>query len=132
MLIGFSSNVFAKDTTDCIKIKDDTKRLACFDGIFSSSSDVIAYFEGQGMTNTQPFITKDSWSIYWEYTADEESPFGQIFTITIKNQKAEVVDANVVYLGGTSSGVSYYPKKGKYYLLINAGGSWKVKIVPST
>ena len=77
LLIGFSGNVFALDTSDCIKIKDDAKRLTCFDEIYSSS-DVIAHFEGQSLgTNTLPFTTEDSWEIHWSYIADEEHPMKQ-------------------------------------------------------
>ena len=68
-LVGVSGNVFALDTSDCIKIKDDTKRLTCFDEIYSSSN-VIAHFEGQGLKYTLPFIVKDSFEIHWEYTED--------------------------------------------------------------
>ena len=54
LLVGFSGNVFALDISECIKIKDDTKRLICFDEIYSSSN-VIAHFEGQGLKYTLPF-----------------------------------------------------------------------------
>jgi antitoxin component YwqK of YwqJK toxin-antitoxin module len=39
LLVGVSGNVFALDTSDCFIIKDDAKRLTCFDEIYSSSFD---------------------------------------------------------------------------------------------
>jgi len=130
LLVGFSGSVFALDTSDCIKIKDDTKRLTCFDEIYSSSN-VIAHFEGQSVsTNTLPFITEDSWEIHWSYTADEENPMKQ-FLISIVNQNTEVLNVPVMHYGETESGVSYYPKKGKYYLTVVATGSWSVTIMSS-
>ena len=91
----------------------------------------IAHFEGQSVsTNTLPFITEDSWEIHWSYTADEENPMKQ-FLISIVNQNTEVLNVPVMHYGETESGVSYYPKKGKYYLTVVATGSWSVTIMSS-
>ena len=129
-MVGFSGSAFSLDNSDCIKIKDDTKRLTCFDEIYSSSN-VIAHFEGQSVsTNTLPFITEDSWEIHWSYIADEENPMKQ-FLISIVNQNTEVLNVPVMHYGETESGVSYYPKKGKYYLTVVATGSWSVTIMSS-
>ena len=131
LLVGVSGNVFALDTSDCIKIKDDAKRLTCFDEIYSSS-DVIAYFEGRGFEYTLPFIVKDSFEIHWEYTEDEE-PKNLIpaFAIDIMNENAEAVVTAVINIDRIESGVSYYPKKGKYYLGVAGAGSWSVTIISS-
>ena len=130
-LVGVSGNVFALDTSDCIKIKDDAKRLTCFDEIYSSS-DVIAYFEGQGFEYTLPFVVKDDFEIHWKYTEDEEPKnFLPMFGITIMNENAEAVVDTVMNIEGNESGVSYYPKKGKYYLGIYGAGSWSVTIISS-
>lgn len=129
-LFGFSGSAFSLDNSDCIKIKDDTKRLTCFDEIYSSSN-IIAHFEGQSIsTNTLPFTTEDSWEIHWSYIADEDHTISQ-FLISIVNQNTEVVNVPVMHSEGTESGVSYYPKKGKYYLTVVATGSWSVKIMSS-
>ena len=131
LLVGFSGNVFALDTSDCIKIKDDAKRLTCFDEIYSSSN-VIAHFEGQGLKYTLPFIVKDSFEIHWKYTEDEEPKnLIPMFGIDIMNENAEVIVNTVMNIEGIESGVSYYPKKGKYYLGIYGAGSWSVTIISS-
>ena len=130
LLVGVSGNVFALDTSDCFIIKDDAKRLTCFDEIYSSSN-VIAYFEGQSIsTNTLPFTTEDSWEIHWSYTANEEDTINQ-FLITIMNQNGEGVSVPLMHYGEKESGVSYYPKKGKYYLAVAGAGSWSVTIISS-
>jgi len=129
-LIGFSGSAFSLDNSDCIKIKDDAKRLTCFDKIYSSSN-VIAHFEGQSIsTNTLPFTTEDSWEIHWSYIADEDHTISQ-FLISVVNQNAEVVNVPVMHYGETASGVSYYPKKGKYYLNVVSSDLWSVTIMSS-
>ena len=47
------------------------------------------------------------------------------------NQNDESASAPVMYYGETESGVSYYPKKGKYYLNVVSSGSWSVTIISS-
>ena len=47
------------------------------------------------------------------------------------NENAEPVVDAVINTEGIESGVSYYPKKGKYYLAVAGAGSWSVTIISS-
>jgi hypothetical protein len=129
--LTITRSLLAADTNDCIKINDDTKRLVCFDKIYSSSN-VIAYFEGSGFEYTLPFIANNGFEIHWKYKQDEEPQnILPMFVITIMNENAEAVVDSVMNTEAIESGVSYYPKKGKYYLGVAGAGSWSVTIISS-
>lgn len=130
-IIGISNSLSALDTNDCIKIKDNSKRLNCFDTIYTSS-DKIAYFEGSGFEYTLPFVANNGFEIHWNYKQDDEPQnIFPMFAITIMNENAEAIVDAVINTDAIESGVSYYPKKGKYYLGIAGAGSWSVTIISS-
>lgn len=129
--ILLSGSLFASNTNNCIKIKDDTKRLACYDKIYSSS-EVIAFFEGSGFEYTLPFVANNGFEIYWNYKQDDEPKnIFPMFAISIMNENAEAIVDAVINTDAVESGVSYYPKKGKYYLGIAGAGTWSVTIISS-
>ena len=51
--------------------------------------------------------------------------------VLIDNQTEYAEVDTVMNIEGNESGVSYYPKKGKYYLGIYGAGSWSVTIISS-
>jgi hypothetical protein len=82
----------------------------------------IAAFSGSGGKNTRPFTTTGPWEIQWDAKGD----IFQLFLYTA-NGDMTGVPANQQ---GSGKGTSFQPKAGKYYLQVNAIGTWSIKIVP--
>jgi hypothetical protein len=82
---------------------------------------VVASFTGSGGKNTRPFTTPGPWEVQWDAQGD-------IFQLYLyyEDGTLEGVPANQ---SGPGTGSSYHPKKGTYYLQVNALGAWSIKIV---
>ncbi len=87
-----------------------------------TTSSEIATFSGSGGKNTRPFTTTGPWEIQW----DAKGNIFQLFLYTANGDMAGV-PANQQ---GSGKGTSFQPKAGKYYLQVNAIGTWSIKIVP--
>jgi len=88
----------------------------------STASSEIATFSGTGGKNTRPFTTTGAWEVQWDAKGD----IFQLFLYTANGDMAGI-PANQQ---GSGNGASYQPKAGKYYLQVNAIGTWSIKIVP--
>jgi hypothetical protein len=86
------------------------------------TSSEIATFSGSGGKNTRPFTSTGPWEIQW----DAKGEIFQLFLYT-GSGKMIGIPANQQ---GSGKGTSFQPKAGKYYLQVNATGTWSVKIVP--
>lgn len=86
------------------------------------TSSEIATFSGSGGKNTRPFTTTGPWEIQWDAKGD----IFQLFLYTANGDMAGV-PANQQ---GSGKGTSFQPRAGKYYLQVNAIGTWSIKIVP--
>jgi len=93
-------------------------------GLKVADDTIIASYSGSGMKNTRPFIAKTSWEIQW----DIKTEGFMMFSITLHDEDGNYVDlaANQTKPG---KGSYYSPKKGTFYLSINAIGDWEIKIV---
>ncbi|KIX14676.1 glycerol-3-phosphate dehydrogenase/oxidase [Dethiosulfatarculus sandiegensis] len=93
--------------------------------VFSTSvalaQEVIQSFSGNGSKNTRPFTVQDGWEIQWDAR-------GAIFQVFLHNANGEMVGVPANQQGA-GKGASYQAKGGKYYLMVNAVGPWKVKLV---
>ncbi len=87
-----------------------------------ATSSEIATFSGSGGKNTRPFTTTGPWEIQWDAKGD----IFQLYLYTADGDMAGV-PANQQ---GSGKGTSFQPKAGKYYLQVNAIGTWSIKIVP--
>ena len=82
----------------------------------------VAFYSGAGIQNTKPFKCGSKWEIEWYHD-------GNIFQIFLYDMNGEMIEMlaseNIPGRGST-----FYPKKGEYYLKINAVGNWKINIMP--
>ncbi|MGR3178522.1 MAG: hypothetical protein ACUZ8E_10740 [Candidatus Anammoxibacter sp.] len=88
----------------------------------ANKNGIIASFAGSGGKNTRPFNTSGPWEIQWDANGD-------IFQLYLYTADGSLrgVPANQQ---GSGKGTSYQPKAGKFYLQVNAIGSWQINIVP--
>jgi hypothetical protein len=86
----------------------------------SAADTVIKTFSGNGIQITRPFSVPDGWEIQWT-----NQDFLQIFVQPVGEGMLDMA-ANQI---SPSSGSSYQPTGGKYYLKINGIGEWVVKVV---
>jgi hypothetical protein len=86
------------------------------------TSSEIATFSGSGGKNTRPFTSIGPWEIQWDAKGD-------LFQLMLYTASGEMtgIPANQQ---GSGKGTSFQPKAGKYYLKVNAIGTWSIKIVP--
>ncbi|MCF8307415.1 MAG: hypothetical protein K9I68_00245 [Bacteroidales bacterium] len=84
-------------------------------------NNVVASFSGSGGKNTRPFNAPSGWEIQWNAK-------GSLFQIYLYKANGSLVGVPANQQGA-GEGNSYQPKKGKYYLQINAMGDWKVNII---
>ncbi len=87
-----------------------------------AGSSVITTFSGSGGKNTRPFVVTGPWEIQWDAKGD-------IFQLFLYTANGDIVGVPANQQG-PGKGESYQPKAGKYYLQVNAMGTWKIKIVP--
>jgi hypothetical protein len=85
-----------------------------------SADSIINEFRGNGIQITRPFSVPDGWEIQWT-----NQDFLQIFVQPVGEGMLDMA-ANQI---SPSSGSSYQPTGGKYYLKINGIGEWVVKVV---
>lgn len=76
---------------------------------------------GDGIKTTRPFSVKKSWEIQWD--AD-----GDFFSIYVYSSNGDLIGV-AANQSGPGAGDSFQPKKGKYYLTVNAMGKWRMKVV---
>ena len=93
-------------------------------GLKVADDPIIGRYSGNGMQTTRPFVAKTSWEIQWNTKAEGFMMF-QVYLYDGDGNLAGVV-ANQTEPG---KGSFYSPKKGSYYLNINAIGNWEIKIV---
>jgi len=86
-----------------------------------SSSGIISSFSGNGGKNTKPFDVPNGWEIQWTTN-------GSIFQLYLYDVRGNLIGlpANQV---GSGSGDSYQALGGRYYLQVNAIGTWKIIIL---
>lgn len=77
-----------------------------------------AEFTGKGILQTEPFKVLGPWVLEW-FSSDER------FTLMVLSIDDSSPPATV---GGASSGRSFFPRPGVYYLSVIASGEWKVTV----
>ena len=82
---------------------------------------IIQTFTGSGIQNTRPFTVQDGWEVQWNTSGD-------IFQIFVYTAGGDIVGV-AANQQGPGEGASYQPKGGRYYLQMNAMGTWTVKVV---
>jgi len=93
-------------------------------GLKVADDPVIGRYSGNGMQTTRPFVAKTPWEMQWDTKAEGFMMF-QVYLYDGDGNLAGVA-ANQTEPG---KGSFYSPKKGTYYLNINAIGNWEIKIV---
>ena len=93
-------------------------------GLKISNDLIISKYSGNGMQTTRPFVAKTSWEMQWDTKAEDFMMF-QVYLYDGDGNLVGVV-ANQTKPG---KGSFYNPKKGTFYLSINAIGDWEIKIV---
>ncbi len=84
---------------------------------------VIKEFSGSGPLTTRPFDVSDKWEIQWNSVGERD-----MFAIKLRTADGEYKGLLVNNMNPVN-GSSYQPKGGSYYLEIEGGGNWEVKIV---
>jgi hypothetical protein len=84
------------------------------------AQEVVESFSGSGIKNTKPFTVSDSWEVSWDAN-------GSIFQIYLYDAGGSM-EGVLANQQGPGEGSSYQPTPGRYYLKINAIGSWSVEI----
>ncbi len=82
---------------------------------------LIRSFSGTGISNTRPFTAGEDWEIQWEASGD-------LFQLSLRDTNGDM-DEIVANQLGDGRGSSYQPRAGRFYLQINALGTWNVRIV---
>jgi hypothetical protein len=85
---------------------------------------IIKEYSGSGAQTTRPFIAETAWEIQWDTKAEDFMIF-QIYLYDGNGNLAGVA-ANQTKPG---KGSFYSPKKGTFYLNINAICDWEIKII---
>jgi len=86
-------------------------------------SSIIAEYSGSNIQNTKPFNVDSQWEIMWNAEGD-------FFSVYLYSSDGDMITV-LANQSGSGRGSSYYPKKGKYYLAVNAIGNWSIKIIKS-
>ena len=111
-------------------IANRDKRLEMYDilsgklGLEIAEDPIIKSYSGNGTQTTRPFTAETAWEIQWNTKAEEFMLF-QIY-LYAGNGNLVGVAANQTKPG---KGSFYNPKKGTFYLNINAICDWKIKII---
>lgn len=93
-------------------------------GLEIAEDSIIKEYSGNGMITTRPFVAKTAWEMQWDTKAEGFMMF-QVYLYDGDGNLAGVA-ANQ---GKPGKGSFYSPKKGTYYLSINAICDWEIKIV---
>lgn len=89
----------------------------------SPATNVLTQLSGNGAMNTRPFTAPGPWEIQW-------TARGDIFQIFVYDGSGDLIGV-AANQAGPGSGQSYQPKRGTYYLQVNALGTWTVRVVPA-
>jgi hypothetical protein len=135
----FSINMFAGDLSKEEIINELEKitvvtnkdiRLEMYDilagklGLKVADDPIIKEYSGNGMQTTRPFVVKTSWEMQWD-TKPEDFMMFQVYLYD--------GDGNLIGVAANQTkpgkGSFYNPKKGTFYLTINAICDWEIKIV---
>jgi len=86
-----------------------------------SPTNVVASFSGSGIQSTRPFRVDGPWTIRWKASGD-------IFQLFLNTATGELVD---IAANDTCpcNGRSFQPQGGRYFLEVNAIGSWEIEII---
>lgn len=115
-----------------VTVTNRDNRLEMYDslsgklGLKVADETIINEFFGNGMKTTRPFITKTSWEIQWD--AKDDGTGITYFGITLFSEDGSPIGI-IANQSKPGKGSFYSPKKGKYYLSINAMGNWEIKII---
>lgn len=88
----------------------------------------VISWKGVSTKKTEPFnITGKRWRIKWSFTASDPQ-FGTLF-IYVNRPGSEAPEDMIMHTKGSASDVSYFYKKGTFYLEIDcANGKWSIVV----
>lgn len=93
-------------------------------GLKVADDPIIKSYSGNGAQTTRPFVAKTPWEMQWNTKAEDF----MLFQVYLYDG-----DGNLVGVAANQTkpgkGSFYSPKKGTYYLTINAMADWEIKIV---
>lgn len=107
------------EVRNCTGIKDDAKRLECFDA--AAKKLTAPRFEGRLGLSTEPFEVPAQTRL--RYQSD-----GVIFVLYLKDAKGEVLQN--LHIGGGGEDSYLIESAGTYSLQINGSEGWRVWIEP--
>jgi len=85
---------------------------------------ILKSYSGSGMQTTRPFTVKTAWEMQWDIKAGEFI----VFQVYLYDKDGNTVGI-VANQSKSGKGSSYNPKKGTFYLSVNATSDWEIKIV---
>jgi len=91
-------------------------------------SALVTKLSGSDTHTTRPFRVEDSWEIQWDYKPSNLFGNSGVFQIYLYGEGSGFPDivANQMQPG---SGSAYRLKGGRYYIAVNALGSWEIRVV---
>lgn len=95
--------------------------IVLFLGDAFSQDVTVNTFTGSGGKNTRPFTVKNGWEIQWDAKGD-------IFQLYLFTEDGELIGVPANQ-SGSGKGSSYQSTGGRFYLQVNALGSWSIRII---
>ena len=86
-----------------------------------AADSVVQAVEGNGARTTRPFVVADDWEVQWIAKGDP-------FQVYLHDGEGTLIGLTASQ-PGAGSGSSYVRKGGRYYLQVNALGTWTLRIV---
>jgi len=95
-------------------------------GLEIAEDPIIKEYSGTGAQTTRPFVINGPWEIQWD--AKDDGTGFIVFSIALYDKNGNPIGliANQTKPG---KGSFYNPKKGTFYLSVNATSDWEIKIV---
>jgi hypothetical protein len=84
---------------------------------------------GTGSSTSKPFAVKASWAIAWSYDCTNAPKSAAAFTVNVQGTPAE---SPITPTGPSGIDITHFHQPGTYYLNIETGCSWHVRVFNET
>lgn len=95
-------------------------------GAGAGSEPAVFSVDGQGIATTRPFTVAGPWEAVFMVVESE----GANNFVALHAATGELVGVFIQRQGDGSS-TAFHPRPGSYYFAVNAGGAWRIKVLPA-
>jgi hypothetical protein len=88
----------------------------------------IFSINGSGTKSTQSFSVPSDWSISWSYDCSNMGDRGNFQVYIYNSDGSTSNNLGINQLGKSGADTDYYHNAGKYYLFVNTGCVWNLKV----